>query len=72
MKYILIYSYLDVYEKAECEFYLTRYETPRQEVLVFDDKESLNLKLSELNINFYKNFKCSTYEGRQIGSYFSN
>ena len=44
MKYILIYSYVDVFEKAECEFYLTRYEIPKREVLVFDNFEKLSYK----------------------------
>lgn len=66
MKYILIYSYTDVYEKAECEFYLTRYETPRREVLVFDDKQILSLKVLELIGSYYKNFTYSVYEGVQI------
>ena len=66
MKYILIYSYVDVFEKAECEFYLTRYEIPKREVLVFDDREILSLKVLELIGSHYKNFTYSIYEGKQI------
>lgn len=66
MKYILIYSYTDAYEKAECEFYLTRYEIPKQEVLISDDKEFISLKVLELIGSYYKNFKYSIYEGKQI------
>ena len=72
MKYILIYFYTDVYEKAECEFYLTRYEVPKQEVLVSDNKEFLNSKLLELNNKHYRNFTYSIYEGILIsGKFFS-
>lgn len=66
MKYILIYSYVDVFEKAECEFYLTRYEVPRQEVLVFPNRELLDIKVSELICKLLKNFMYSAYEGNQI------
>ncbi len=66
MKYILIYSYVDVFEKAECEFYLTRYEISKQEVLVFDDKEVLFLRVLELIGKYYKKFTYSVYEGNQI------
>lgn len=66
MKYILIYSYIDVIEKAECEFYLTRYEIPRQEVLVFPNRESLDIKISELICKLLKDFVYAMYEGKQI------
>lgn len=66
MKYILIYSYVDVFEKAECEFYLTRYEISRQEVLIFPNRESLDTKVSELIRKLLKNFMYSAYEGNQI------
>lgn len=66
MKYILIYSYTDVFEKAEYEFYLTRYEVPKQEVLVFDNFEKLSYKVLELRGKHYKNFNYSIYEGKQI------
>ncbi len=66
MKYILIYSYVDVFEKAECEFYLTRYEVPRQEVLVFPNRELLDIKVSELICKLLKNFMYSAYESKQI------
>lgn len=66
MKYILIYNYTDIIEKAECEFYLTRYEISRQEVLVFDDKQILSLKVLELIGSHYKNFTYAIYEGKQI------
>ena len=66
MKYILIYSYVDVFEKAECEFYLTRYEIPKQKVLVFDNFEKLSYKVLELREKLYKNFNYSIYESKQI------
>ena len=66
MKYILIYSYTDVYEKADCEFYLTRYELPKQEIIVFENEELLNTKLTELFRKLLKYFKYSVYEGKQI------
>lgn len=66
MKYILIYSYTDIFEKAECEFYLTKYEIPRQEVLVFSDKNLLDRKISELLYLMLPDFLYSVYEAKQI------
>lgn len=66
MKYILIYSFKDVFEKAECEFYLTKYEIPRQEVLVFSDKNLLDRKISELLYLMLPDFLYSVYEAKQI------
>lgn len=66
MKYILIYNYIDIIEKAECEFYLTRYEISRQEVLIFPNRELLDTKVSELIRKLLKNFMYSAYESKQI------
>jgi hypothetical protein len=66
MKYILIYSYTDIYEKAECEFYTTKYEIPKREVFIFETEELLNVKLTELFRKLLKNFTYSIYEGKQI------
>lgn len=65
MKYILIYSYTDVFEKAESEFYSTKYEIPRQEVLIFEDEDTLSLKILELIGKHYKNLTYAAYESRQ-------
>lgn len=65
MKYILIYSYTDIFEKAECEFYLTKYEIPRQEVLIFEDEDTLSLKILELIGKHYKKLTYAAYESRQ-------
>lgn len=65
MKYILIYSYIDVYEKAECEFYLTTYEIPKKEVEIFEDDNTLRLRILELIGKNYKNLTYSAYESKQ-------